>query len=281
MAPIHDAALKCDVEGLRICLSREAKYERFATPVDARTSSLSGGHTALHILCGSTSVHAAMYVQTGERNAETVEACFYLLREAGADLSARDNAGRTPLHHVADCSGARMIPEVHANWHRGCLQLASLLLRHGADVNATEGRRHNSPLYEAVFCPAMTALLVKAGADVNLPNRDGLTPLYTAVLYGARWRDERVRGTVPILLRAGAAIIGDVSDHFTWDPADYDFSQGTGLYFQKVVDAGGWKKFEQAHLATLTATFAPKFPMLPPEMVRHILTFGFHAQSGA
>ena len=58
---------------------------------------------------------------------------------------------------------------------------------------------------------------------------------------------------------------------------DYDFSQGTGLYFQKVVDAGGWKKFEQVHLATLTATFAPKFPMLPPEMVRHILTFGFHA----
>ena len=78
-------------------------------------------------------------------------------------------------------------------------------------------------------------------------------------------------------LRAGAAIIGDVSDHFTWDPADYDFSRGTGLYFQKVVDAGGWKKFEQAHLAKLTKTFAPKFPMLPPEMVRHILTFGFHA----
>ena len=256
-------------------------YKFYACPVDARTSSLSGGHTALHILCGATSVHAAMYVQTGERNAETVEACFHLLREAGADLSARDNAGRTPLHHVAECSGARMIPEVHTNWHRGCLQLALLLLRHGADVNATEGRRHNSPLHEAVFSPAMTALLVKAGADVNLPNRDGLTPLYTAVLYGARWRDERVRGTVPILLRAGAAIIGDVSDHFTWDPADYDFSQGTGLYFQKVVDAGGWKKFEQAHLAKLTKTFAPKFPVLPPEMVRHILTFGFHAQSGA
>ena len=49
------------------------------------------------------------------------------------------------------------------------------------------------------------------------------------------------------------------------------------MYFQKVVDAGGWKKFEQAHLAKLTKTFAPKFPMLPPEMVRHILTFGFHA----
>ncbi|CAH0366195.1 unnamed protein product [Pelagomonas calceolata] len=255
-------------------------YKLYATPVDARTSSLSGGQTALHLLCGSNSAHAAMYVQTGERNAETVEACFHLLREAGADLSARDDAGRTPLHHVATCSGARMIPEVHANWQGGCLQLASLLLHHGADVNATDAQSipgRASPLHEAVFCPAMTALLVKAGADVNLPNRDGRTPLYTAVLYATRWRDERVRGTVPILLRAGAAIIGDVSDHFTWDPADYDFSQGTGLYFQKVIDAGGFKKYEQAHLATLTKTFAPKFPMLPPEMVRHILTFGFHA----
>ena len=251
-------------------------YKFYACPVDARTSSLSGGHTALHILCGATSVHAAMYVQTGERNAETVEACFYLLREAGADLSARDNAGRTPLHHVADCSGARMIPEVHTNWHRGCLQLASLLLHHGADVNATDAQSiDNSPLHKAVFSPAMTALLVKAGAEVNLPNRDGLTPLYTAVLYGARWRDERVRGTVPILLRAGAAIIGDVSDHVVGDPADYDFSQGVSLYFQKVIDAGGFKKYEQAHLARLTATFAPKL-RLPARPARLVAEYWGH-----
>ena len=29
-----------------------------------------GGHTALHLLCGSNSAYAAMYVQTGKRNAE-------------------------------------------------------------------------------------------------------------------------------------------------------------------------------------------------------------------
>ena len=72
-----------------------------------------GGHTALHLLCGSNSAYAAMYVQTGKRNAETVEACFHLLREAGADLNARDSAGFTALHHVAHCSGtyeAHMIP---------------------------------------------------------------------------------------------------------------------------------------------------------------------------
>ena len=156
MAPIHDAALKCDVEGLTKCLS-----DHFGTPgmysaIDAN-SVQAGGRTALHVLCGSNSAGAAMYVQTGERNAETVEACFHLLREAGADLSARDNAGRTPLHHVADCSSARMIPEVHANWQRGCLQLASLLLHHGADVNATDAQSiagRGSPLHEAVSSSA-------------------------------------------------------------------------------------------------------------------------------
>jgi len=51
----------------------------------------------------------------------------------------------------------------------------------------------------------------------------------------------------------------------------------SGIYLAKVDAAGGFKKYEQAHLATLTKTFAPKFPMLPPEMVQHILTFGFHA----
>ena len=117
-APIHDAALKCDVEGLRRCLTPEALAVR---PVNARRA---GGLAAIHMLCGSYSASVAMYVQTGERNAETVEACFHLLREAGADLNARDNAGRTPLLHVANCSGARMIPEVHTNLHRSCFQFA-------------------------------------------------------------------------------------------------------------------------------------------------------------
>ena len=85
------------------------------------------------------------------------------------------------------------------------------------------------------------------------------------------------RHLFPILLRAGAAIIGDVSDHVVGDPADYDFSQGVSLYFQKVIDAGGFKKYEQDHLATLTKTFEPKFTMLPKELVRHVVSFWLHA----
>jgi hypothetical protein len=63
---------------------------------------------------------------------------------------------------------------------------------------------------------------------------------------------------------------------FTGDPADYCFSQGIGLYFQKVIDAGGFKKYEQAHLAALTATFAPKL-RLPVRPARLVAEYWLHA----
>ena len=145
-APIHDAALKCDVEGLRRCLTPEALAVR---PVNARRA---GGLTALHLLCGCYSPSVAMYVQTGERNAETVR--------AGAEIS---NHIRTALDTFAG---------PHSGTH-------------------AEG--------QAIF-----------------------------------------------------------------------------LYFQKVIDAGGFKKYEQAHLAALTATFAPKL-RLPARPARLVAEYWGHA----
>ncbi len=272
-APIHDAALKCDVEGLRRCLTPEALAVR---PVNARRA---GGLTALHLLCGCYSPSVAMYVRTGERNAETVEACFHLLREAGADLSARDNAGFTALHHVATCSGsyeARAIPGVRPV----CLKLASLLLRHGGDVHATDRLHHVSPLHEAVFCSAMTALLIKAGADVNLLDGVGRTPLYTALYHGTQCHDGRVRETLPTLLRAGAEISNHIRTALDTFAGPHSGTHAEGqaifLYFQKVIDAGGFKKYEQAHLAALTATFAPKL-RLPARPARLVAEYWGHA----
>ena len=48
-------------------------------------------------------------------------------------------------------------------------------------------------------------------------------------------------------------------------------------YLSKVDAAGGFKKYEKAHLATLTKTFVPKFTMLPKELVRHVVSFWLHA----
>ena len=249
-----------------------------ANPVDFRQSV--GGCTALHALCGFNSSRAAMAVVKGTRNTETIEACFHMLREAGADLDARDSFGCTPLHHVAEFSGSNeaRLAGLDRVWP-GCLKLASLLLRHGADVHVTDRVHHASPLHSAIFCPSLTALLAKAGADVNLLDGGRRTPLYTALYRGTKYQDDRVRGTLPTLLRAGAEISSHIRyalDTFAGPHSNTDADgEVIFLYFQKVIDAGGFKKYEQAHLARLTATFAPKL-RLPARPARLVAEYWGH-----
>ena len=47
-------------------------------------------------------------------------------------------------------------------------------------------------------------------------------------------------------------------------------------YVRRVLGAGGFKRYERAHLTALTATFAPKFPALPTDAVRVVVAFCFH-----
>ena len=37
-----------------------------------------------------------------------------------------------------------------------------------------------------------------------------------------------------------------------------------------------FKKYERDHLNALAATFLPKLPSLPPEMVRRVVEYAFH-----
>ena len=63
-------------------------------------------------------------------------------------------------------------------------------------------------------------------------------------------------------------------------------------YIQKVIDAGGWANYERLHLDRLTAMLTPKdhtderrrsrrrlspLRRLPPEVLRKIAAFAFHA----
>ena len=45
---------------------------------------------------------------------------------------------------------------------------------------------------------------------------------------------------------------------------------------RKIVKAGSFKQYERNHLTAIPATFVPKFPRLPPEMVRHVVEYAFH-----
>ena len=168
-------------------------------------------------------------------------ACFRLLKDAGADLEATNTTGHTPLHFAVQDS----------------LSIVPMLIGEGVNLNAVSYHGDTPLHYASKFSRQKNAVaaLVRAGAAINARNNLGRTPLRIACEYGNR----RV---FPLLLRAGAKI-----------PPGYAKVEP---YFQRVVAAGGFKKYEQAHITRVTAILAPT-PRLPPEMVRKIVEFWLHA----
>ena len=202
------------------------------------------GDSPLHHLCdrgrrgGSTNVWGDV-------------ACVRVLLDAGADIHAQDRTGNqnTPLHIAADCGHAKVV---------------AALIKAGADVNRVDAC-NVTPLHRACSRdssrddsrvePAL--LLLRNGAAVNVRDDDGDTPLDFAIA------NPRGRRFVPILLRAGATL-----------PAESD-----DAYLRKVIAASGFGRYKRTHLDALVATFAPKFAhrSLPPEMVRRVVEYAFHA----
>ena len=166
-------------------------------------------------------------------------ACFKLLRDAGANLEATNSSSWTPLH-CAVCIGSD--------------RLVSLLVQSGANVDAaTTGG--TTALHFAVRMGPNNCLevLLAAGASLTLREGHGLTAFSLALLSRTnRWM-------WPLFLRAGAEI-----------PTDY-----TDRYIVRVRNAGGFKKYEQAHLARITSIL--ETPLLPPELVRKVLEYWLHA----
>ncbi|KAF8250934.1 ankyrin, partial [Wilcoxina mikolae CBS 423.85] len=102
--------------------------------------------------------------------------------------------GDTPLHFSAKCNNLPLTSYLlshlypastpnNAKWtplHLAALhdhvELARLLLLHGADVNICFSTFESTPLHRA-FSPAMASLLIEFGADVQAKNFLNQTPL--------------------------------------------------------------------------------------------------------
>ena len=85
-----------------------------------------------------------------------------------ANVNARDSAGRTPLHLV----GKSAVGDSREN----PAEVARLLIASGADVNARDNIHGNTLLHETPDA-ATAKVLIAAGAQLNLRNKDGQTPL--------------------------------------------------------------------------------------------------------
>jgi ankyrin repeat protein len=92
------------------------------------------------------------------------------LIKCGADVNVLDSDGATPLFYAV--SGDKTLAAIH-------------LTENGADVNLCEyGFKGRSPLHAATQYGNLKTMdcLIKAGANVNVQDSDGTTPLFCAVV---------------------------------------------------------------------------------------------------
>lgn len=108
-----------------------------------------------------------------------------------ANIDIQNNEGRTPLFSTFTCRNTEIIKEVFDNritpeeLERNNLLIFEELIKNGANVNI-QNKDGNTPLHQASICNSLerVCLLIKSGANTKSKNNEGDIPLVVALKHG-------------------------------------------------------------------------------------------------
>jgi len=245
---LHVASQRGNTKAVRLLLGHGADVHALdgshSTPL--HFASENGNGEAIHLLLEhGADVHAldnnhSTALHFISRHSDDHEAARALL-EHGAVVDARDNKDSTPLH-VASQYGlarvARVLLEHGANihvrnkedqtpqhlllamwsgrWPGGDIDNIRFFLGRGADVDAVDDN-HSTLLHVATYYGSveLSQLLLEHGANVNVRDQEGQTPLHRALVNTEDEFSGDYFDAIQLLLENGADVDALDDDHWT------------------------------------------------------------------
>ena len=172
----------------------------------------------VHINCRDT--YYTRFTPLHEASYRGIKDNVRLLLELGADPNVSDCWGNRPLHGAAQI-GSKEVAQILINGganvnaattvlldavKSGHYEVAELLIESGFNVNGVTG--NISPLHVAVegYCKDSVKFLIENGADPNVADSDGLTPLQWIAKDGQNENEDLPTEMARLLIEGGAEL---------------------------------------------------------------------------